>query len=66
MAQFRKPIKEQVCNGLAKKIDEVHKDLNLKMSKPPKEEPIPIVSLLDDEPRSAAPGLEPLSSDDDL
>ena len=49
-------------------IGEVRNDVNSKMShaKQPKEEPIPIVSLLDDEPRPAAPGLEPLSSDEDL
>ena len=65
--QCRKPVKEQVCNGLPKKIDEFHKDVNSKISNANqvKDEPIPIVSLLDDEPRPAAPGLEPLSSDDD-
>lgn len=65
--QWRKPVKDQVCNGLPKKIDEFHKDLNSKMShsKQVKDEVIPVVDLLDDEPRPAAPGLEPLSSDDD-
>ena len=53
-------------------IADFHKDVNTKMlskvlsnANQVKDEPIPIVSLLDDEPRPAAPGLEPLSSDDD-
>ena len=48
-------------------IADFHKDVNSKIShaNQVKDEPIPIVSLLDDEPRPAAPGLEPLSSDDD-
>ena len=55
-------------------ITDFHKDVNSKIlskflsiqnANQVKDEPIPIVSLLDDEPRPAAPGLEPLSSDDD-
>ena len=47
-------------------IGEVRKDLNSKMSQPKPDKAIPDVVIIDDEPRPAAPGLEPLSSDDDL
>jgi len=66
---YLKNISEQVCQGLPKLLNGMQKDIKndikSKMCQTKQVKDEAAIVIIDDEPRQSAPGLEPISSDEE-